>query len=355
MKKKLLALIVALVVALTCSLAFTACKDNDLNENETNNGETNNGENEEDNSSDEETDTEQTEDNTVEMTKDEIKKALEYTLELKNVTLTFISDKLCVYEIDLTDAVVYYSAFEATDNTIIEERYTSDNKDYKKTDNLWQIQQQSTLLNEAEQTMKSPILDLIYVFDELEWNLDIEDDVYTFSYFDEAVGDVSFEGGFVKQINISYLFDDVEESYIYDKINATTVTEPEDLFGYSKDGKMYVSVFYPDGIPVNGLTDGYSDIVPDLPAIVQIQFVTVLKDGTLGAALIPQGLDENGQITIDIQFILDVFADFDDVIGFGIHILSVASLGYLRGDGGEYGIFTEGTFPQYLFITLMEA
>lgn len=393
MKKKLLALLVAFVAMFTCSLTFAACKDSNATENETNNsatnnenngetetesgGETNNGENEEDNKNGGETDNEQAEEQAVEMSKNELKKALEDTLEIKNVTITYESDDIRgAVEIDLFDAVVYYSVFDTTDNTIIEEGYTSDNKDYKKTDTLWQIQPQSTILNEAEQTIKNYyILDVIYYFDEIEWSWNSEINVYTFSYYVSfnhlVMGDISFSGGFVKQINTSTLYygEIYEENYVYDKINSTTVTEPEDLFGCSKDGKIYVSVFYPDGTPVNGLLDGYYDFSPDfpIPAPVQIQVATFWESSvwgsgvSTGGCLVPVDLDENGQATIDIQHVIDIFADiFEDIdnsnyLGWGLLVTHMMYGGFIMGEGGEYGIFAEGTFPQYLFITLMEA
>ena len=349
MKKKLLALLVAFVAMFTCSFTFAACKDGSTTENETDNTVTENGG--------------ETEDQAVEMTKDELKKALEDTLELKNVTLTRISDNTCgAIEIDLTDAVVYYSAFETTDNTIIEEGYTSDNKDYKKTDNLWQIQPQSTMLNEAEQVMKSPILDVIYYFDELEWSWNGEVNVYTFSYYTSFnqlfMGDISFSGGFVKKINLSWAFNEEtyrEESYLYDKINSTTVTEPEDLFGYSKDGKIYVTVRYPNGTPVNGLNeDGWNDAFSTFPAVIGIQIAFVSEDGSLGPYMSPVNLNENGQATLDINYIIESMVA-TGAVAFEVHVLHVQYLGYVKGEEGEYGIFTEDTAPQNLFITLIEA
>lgn len=113
-----------------------------------------------------------------------------------------------------------------------------------------------------------------------------------------------------------------------------------------EEGKMLVTVYYPDGSLVDGQHDGTkmdSDTLSE--TAVWIQFCVV---GEGGACAIPVCLGADGKVLIDIQqnILLGLSGGDGYVAGtsqIAVHVLGLE--GYIEGADGEYGLFTEDKFP----------
>lgn len=118
-----------------------------------------------------------------------------------------------------------------------------------------------------------------------------------------------------------------------------------------EDGKIVITVVYPDGSPVNGHEDGTMfDTKLNKDTVVKVQFCTAV-DAEGGACSPLYVLGENGKIKLDIQKdILSMFGTLDDDVKLELHIQGIT--GYIDGLGGDYGTFTKNSFPHACKVTL---
>lgn len=127
--------------------------------------------------------------------------------------------------------------------------------------------------------------------------------------------------------------------------------QPNDDEFKEEDGKIVITVVYPDGSPVNGHVDGTKfDSELNLETVVQMQFCTTAGSCS---SLTPT-LGENGKIKLDIQNdILGMFTNLKDDDEIEFHVLGLED--YSTGEGGIYGKFKKNEIPSKQTITLKEA
>lgn len=125
----------------------------------------------------------------------------------------------------------------------------------------------------------------------------------------------------------------------------------------SEEGKITITVCFPDGTPVNGHTDGTSWDTgingEDDGTCIKLQFC---KEGADGECGIPMLVGEDGKIKLDIQQdIVGKFSAVSDDEEIEVHVLGVDDRTgdkYLKGEGGIYGKFKKNEFPPTLTIKL---
>lgn len=125
-----------------------------------------------------------------------------------------------------------------------------------------------------------------------------------------------------------------------------------------------VTVLYEDGTPIDGTkhSSGESWIMDALwptmsmPAsYAQVQFCSVLADGTLGTCANPVNIGEDGKATLNVADIVSV-AETVNTTTVELHILNVKGYGYDKGEGNElYGKFEITEIPTEITVTLQPA
>ena len=105
-----------------------------------------------------------------------------------------------------------------------------------------------------------------------------------------------------------------------------------------------VTVLDENGAAVNGTTFGFdgADVMP-----VQIQFCSILPDGSTGMCALPVKLGENGKATIELSNV-KAAAEQSETDTVELHVLNVEEKGYNK----NYGKYKVTEIPTEISVTL---